>query len=284
MLTEEGSVKDFLEGVGTKIPSGSTLPFVAVPTTSGTGSEATKNAVISEVGENGFKKSLRHDNFIPKVAILDPELTLTCPSDVTAASGLDALSQLTESYVSIKATPFTDALAFDGIKRVFKALIPVSTDKSNNVELRAEMCYASFISGITLAHAGLGTAHGMASVIGGSIEAPHGLICGKLLPHWSKATIDELLKESPSASNMSLDKFVNIGKLLLPEETRPIILLENLIITLLSWESTLNLPSLSKYGLRNDMIFKIASDSGNKNNPVNLTDDVKARILTKSLS
>ena len=281
MLTELGSVKDFLEDVGSKTPSGSTLPFIAVPTTSGTGSEATKNAVVSEIGKNGFKKSLRHDNYIPNLVILDPELTLSCPPSITAASGLDALSQLIESYVSTKSTPLTDTLAIDGIKRIFKSLIPVSTNKHDDVMLRAEMSYAAFLSGITLAHAGLGTVHGLASPLGATVKAPHGVICGKLLPPWCKATITALRKND--APTLHLNKFEDIAKILLPGENNHDILLDNLINTLYAWDDKLSLPRLSAYGLTKELLLSIASKGGNKNNPTPLSEDTRRKILLEVL-
>ena len=283
MLTEPCSVKNFLEGVGDKAPSGSTLPFIAVPTTSGTGSEATKNAVISEIGENGFKKSLRHDNYIPDIAILDPELTISCPPNITAASGMDALSQLIESYVSTRSTPLTDVLALDGIGRIFKALVPVSTDQHNNLDLRAEMSYGAFLSGITLAHAGLGTVHGLASPLGAAVSAPHGVICGKLLPPWCNATISALHNSDNTTSNHHLDKFADIAKILFPVENNRDILLDNLIKTLYTWEDKLSLPSLCKYGLTKELLPSIAFKGGNKNNPIPLSENIRIKILNEIL-
>lgn len=180
MLVEDGSVQDYLEGVGTRKPSGAKIPFIAVPTTAGTGSEATKNAVVCDRKE-GYKKSLRHDAYMPDVAVIDPELTMTAPRPVTIACGLDAVSQLIESYTSTKANVFTDSLALTALSHASESLLPHCLDQGNDISLRGKMSYAALISGITLSHAGLGAVHGMAGPLGGLFPVPHGVTCGKLL-------------------------------------------------------------------------------------------------------
>ena len=200
MLTVQGSVRDFLEGVGTKAHPGEKVPFVAVPTTAGTGSEATKNAVIRGNGDLLFKKSLRHENFVPDAAIIDPELMLSCPPDITAACGMDAFTQLLESYVSTKATPMTDALAFSGLQHLKEALLPVSTTEGTNIHHRTAMAYGALLSGITLANAGLGVVHGLAGPLGGLMEIPHGLVCGMLVAAASAMNIRLLEREKTKAA------------------------------------------------------------------------------------
>ena len=194
MMYRPESIVEFLEGVGTKEHPGTKLPFIAIPTTSGTGSEATKNAVISRVGKNGFKRSLRHDNFIPDMALIDPELTYHCPKDITAASGMDCFTQLTESYLSDKSGSYTDALAIEGLKEKIKASLKRSYLNGEDREARAGMSFAALTSGICLANAGLGVVHGFASSIGGMYKIPHGLICGTLMAKSNEINVRELRK------------------------------------------------------------------------------------------
>ena len=210
MLPLNLPVKDYLEGVGRKTHPGIKIPFIAAPTTSGTGSEATKNAVLSETGEGGYKKSLRHNNFVPNAAIIDPELTLSCSRSTTASSGMDAFTQLLESYLSTAANPMTDALAHEGLQRISKSLMKTFMN-GDNLEARTDMALAAYLSGITLANAGLGLVHGFASSIGGYFEIPHGVICSRLMGATNKATIRKLRHEK--TNHQALAKYATVGKL-----------------------------------------------------------------------
>ena len=165
-------------------------PFIAIPTTAGTGSEVTRNAVLS-IPDQHIKVSLRSFNMIPRYAIIDPELTYTLPPRITASTGLDALTQLIEPFVCNASTPITDAVCRDGIPRVARSLL-AAYEKGNDVKSRENMALASLFGGIALANARLGAVHGLASPIGGIIPAPHGAICGRLLPIVMEANIKSL--------------------------------------------------------------------------------------------
>lgn len=182
LATNPGSVKDYLEGVGQGFTvQEDPLPFVAVPTTSGTGAEMTKNAVIAD-HDQGFKKSMRDVRMIPSVAILDPEQTRTVPAAVTAAAGMDAITQLIEPCITAKRSPATSELAGLALRGTRDAL-PRCCREPDDLDARATMALASGISGVCLANAGLALVHGIASGLGGLHPVPHGLICGILLPH-----------------------------------------------------------------------------------------------------
>lgn len=284
MLTQNSSVCDFLEGTGTKIHSGEKTPFVAVPTTSGTGSEATKNAVLSCVGADGFKKSLRHDNFVPDIALVDPELALLCPKHITAACGMDAFTQLLESYVSTKANPLTDAMSLSGLLYIKNCLVLTATTAGGAIEYRTGMAYASLLSGITLAQAGLGTVHGIAGTIGGYFDAPHGVLCGSLVCTVTKMTIEELIKGN--GSHEALVKYARVGALFAEKtfsEKDTIEHATQLVETIQSWAEKLCMPRLSEFGICKRDIEKIVQNSDNKNNPVVFSKEQMAEIISEQL-
>ncbi len=282
MLPVEDSIFNYLEDVGNKIHSGVKIPFIAIPTTSGTGSETTKNAVLSSTGENGFKKSLRHDNFVPDIAIVDPELTLTLPPHITAACGMDAFTQLLESYVSTKASLITDSLAFEGLHRIRDALLSACTTHQRDVEVRSSMSYASMISGITLANAGLGTVHGFASAIGGYFNIPHGVVCGTLMGTVSRKTI-ELLTETDTQS-IAFKKFARVGKMFIHSCNNDDIYYALKLADIIDeWTEILDIPKLGAFGIKESHFKKIINATGNKNNPVNFGKSELTAILKNRL-
>ncbi|MFX1496457.1 MAG: iron-containing alcohol dehydrogenase [Promethearchaeota archaeon] len=286
MLLKMDSVEDYLEGVGTKKHDGIKIPYIAIPTTAGTGSEATKNAVLSEVGPKGFKKSLRHDNFIPDYAIIDPELTISCPKSITAACGLDTFTQLLEAYTSNKSNPITDSLAYNGMEYMKDSIIPVSTTSPSDLNLRSKMAYGSLISGICLANAGLGIIHGLASSIGGLFRVPHGIVCGTLLAESTKFNIMNL-KNVGSSGTEALQKYASIGALLNGKKSINLTQIDSycsiLIKNLERWINDLDIQRLGNFGIKVKDIEKIVSITGLKNNPVMLSKEdiykiVKSRI------
>lgn len=284
MLTQQQSVMAFLEGAGEGLEhDGRKVPFIAVPTTSGTGSEATKNAVLSEIGENGFKNSLRHDNFIPDYAILDPELTVGCPPNVTAASGMDALCQLLESYMSDASSPMTDALALSGLGFAAASLEDLYTREPSNIEKRGKMAYAALLSGITLANAGLGVVHGFASSIGGFFDIPHGVLCGTMLPEAVRISIQEAFRDK-EANNRIIRKYVTLGELICgtvsKDDERTCAALSDYFFRL---KETLKLPGLNQFGVTSADAERIAAKTSNKNNPVKLNREQLCRMVINCL-
>ena len=279
MLAEDGSVLDYLEGSGSRKPSGVKAPFIAVPTTSGTGSEATKNAVLSSVGENGFKRSLRHDNYVPDAAVIDPELMASCPQSITASCGMDALSQLLEAYTSTKANPLTDALAVSGLEHFISGFLRAYED-GKDLEARACMAYASLMSGIALAQAGLGTVHGIAGPLGGFYRIPHGAACGTLLAEVMKEVCGILRTEKSPA----LSKFASAGRLFCSEEGRDDdYYCGYLCDALSSFAEKTAIPRLSAFGIKESDCERIAAASDNKTSPAVLTGEQITEILIRRL-
>ncbi len=279
MYKQEGSVTDYLEGVGIRKPSGRKVPFVAIPTTSGTGSEATKNAVITSVGVEGFKKSLRHDHYVPDLALIDPDLTASCSPEQTARSGMDAFTQLLESYLSLKATQMTDALAIDAL-RILRDSLPEAVFRGDDSQdARTGMSYAAMISGITLANAGLGIVHGFASSIGGFFDIPHGLVCGTLMGVANRITWEKLIKtnENPAA----LEKYARVGKIFTREKDKSDSYYASALIELIEeWTERFGMQKLSDFGIAKKDVPKIVKATSNKNNPVPLTKEEMKEILT----
>jgi len=280
MIYKQDSVQDYLEGVGIKEHPGTKIPYIAVPTTSGTGSEATKNAVISRIGEKGFKKSLRHDNFVPDIALVDPELTLNCLQDITAASGMDCFTQLTESYLSDKSNEYTDALSVEGLKAIKTSLKPAYYN-GRDINARTGMSFAALTSGICLTNAGLGVVHGFASSIGGLYNIPHGVVCGTLMAASNELTIKKLKKGY--GSHEALEKYSFLGELFLEEKGKSQDYYVDAFQEYLhQLTDELKLPGLKEYGIKEGDLDKICQITECKNNPVKLdTSDLMEILLQR---
>lgn len=281
MMYKSESVADYLEVVGKKEHPGTKLPFVAVPTTSGTGSEATKNAVLSHIGKEGYKRSLRHENMVPDIALVDPELTLGCPEEITAAGGMDCFTQLTEAFLSDKSNEYTDALAIEGLKQI-KISLKESYCDGSNIEARTGMSFAALTSGICLANAGLGVVHGFASSIGGMYNIPHGLICGTLMAVSNELTVRKLRKSK--SNSPALKKYAFLGKLFLDEEGKTEEhYIDGFIQYLHKMISDLKLSGLKKFGIDEKDIAIICSKTESKNNPVKLSFEDLIEIIHKRI-
>jgi alcohol dehydrogenase len=287
LLKPGNSVLDHLEGVGPELPyRGPATPFIAVPTTAGTGSEATKNAVLSVQGAAGFKKSFRDEALVAEWAVVDPDLLASCPPELIAADGMDAFTQLLESFVSTRANPITDALARSGIMAVKDSLLSLHRGQSAQSTIaREKMAYASLLSGICLAQTGLGSVHGLASPLGAFFPIPHGVVCGTLAATATATNIAALEAREPD--NPALPKYAEIGrrfamqKGLNGRDAR-----DFLVTTLRQWETQLELPRLAAYGIAaTDLPRIVANSRGSsmKTNPIVLTDAEIAGILEARL-
>ncbi|MCB2101940.1 MAG: iron-containing alcohol dehydrogenase [Rhodobacterales bacterium] len=291
LLLHGNSVMDHLEGVGPELPyGGPALPFVAVPTTAGTGSEATKNAVLSRHGPGGFKKSFRDPQLVARVAIVDPDLLATCPPAVVAANGMDAFTQLLESLCSLKANRFTDALAWDGLAAFRDGFWPAwrHAGDPDHAEARAgrgALAHAALMSGICLAQTGLGAVHGLAQPLGSLFPIPHGVVCGTTVGAATRMNMAALTARAPDSPALAV--LAKAGRLLgkrkdLPDEDARALLAD----TLDAWTDDLALPRLSAFGVgQGDIPAIVANSRGSsmKTNPVVLTDDEVAAIVQARL-
>jgi len=286
LLPSNTSVMDYLEGVGAgQSYCGPALPFIAVPTTAGTGSEATKNAVLSVRGEQGFKKSFRHDLLVPEYALVDSDLLATCPPQQIAANAMDALTQLLESFVSSRANPFTDALAVSGLEAVRDGLFVWYEGGEDAAEGRTKLAYAALISGICLAQTGLGSVHGLASPLGAFFPIPHGEVCGTLVAAASRVNIDAL--RSRETDNPAREKYALAGNILSGRKHKnPRNAREALVLILKEWTERLELPRLHSYGIQEADFARIVANSRGgsmKTNPIMLSDDEVTEILRQRL-
>ncbi|MDX8396240.1 MAG: iron-containing alcohol dehydrogenase, partial [Mariprofundaceae bacterium] len=276
------SVMENLEGVGKgRSYQGPSTPFVSVPTTAGTGGETSKNSVLSVIGEKGFKKSFRHETLVAKHVILDPELTLSCPAETTAACGMDALTQLLESYVSTGANPMTDALAISGLEKVFDCLVR-AVEQGDDVKARAGMLYASSTSGLTLANAGLGSVHGLASPLGAFFPIPHGVVCGSLVAEATRINIEAMLERD--AENPALKKYAKVGCMMAENSHLSAAdAHEALIDGLQELSDRLKIPKLGEYRIAEADFEKIVANSrGNSmlTNPIKMTDAEIEKLMS----
>ena len=283
LLPHGNSVLDHLEGVGKNIaykpPS---VPFIAVPTTAGTGSEATKNAVLSEQGENGYKKSFRDECLVPEYALLDPDLLASCSPELIAADGMDAFTQLLEAYVSAKANPLIDAIAYSGLEAVKQGFFAAYQGEA---EGRAAMAYAALLSGIALAQVGLGSVHGLASPLGAYFPIPHGVVCGTLVGAATEVNIQALQERDPN--NAALAKYATVGRLFTDKPELNDNQARAALIQLLNdWTERLPLPRLTHFGITKDHLALIVANSRGSSmqtNPIVLTDAEIERILIMRL-
>jgi len=280
MLRYELPVERFIEGQKEVMQhDGRKVPFIAVPTTSGTGSEVTNNAVISWVGRNGFKRSLRHVAFVPNVALIDPELMVTVSPELTAASGMDACTQLLEAYMSPFATPYTDALSCCGLEYFSRSFLAACKDRADDSEVRGDIAYAALMSGIALANAGLGIVHGFASSVGGLIDIPHGTLCATLLAEATRENIAQL--RFIDEKHPQLQKYARAGAILSGEAAEDIASgCERLLETLNNWQERLAFPRLSCYGIIPEDFDGIITATRSKSNAVQLDNAAMWRILS----
>ena len=281
MLTNPGELLDYLEVIGRgKALTQPPAPFVAVPTTAGTGSEVTRNAVLASP-EHRVKVSLRSPLMLPKAAVVDPQLTHHLPPNVTASTGLDALTQLIEPYTSARANPMTDALCVEGIRRAARSL-QRAVREGSNAAAREDMAIASLFGGLALANAGLGAAHGFAGPIGGEFPAPHGAVCAALLPHVMAANVRALRQRQPGSA--VLRRYDEIGCLVTGAANATA---EDGINWVRKLVIDLDIPPLSRYGLKAEhgaeLVKKAGAASSMKANPIVLTPEELAEVLAHAM-
>ncbi len=281
LTTNQGDILDYLEVIGKAKPlEAAALPLCAIPTTAGTGAEVTKNAVLGSP-EHHVKVSLRGSILLPRLVVVDPETTVPVPPVVTAATGLDTLTQLIEPYVSVRANPMTDAFCLSGLPRVVTGL-PRAFRDGHDRGARTDMSLASLLGGMALANAGLGAVHGFAAPIGGMFDAPHGAICAALLPYVMDMNIRALRSRMPESD--ALRRYDALGSLLTNKASAKADDAVNWVRDLCR---TLNVAPLGKFGVRDTeikvLVEKAQQANSMKANPILLETDELAEILRAAL-
>lgn len=282
LLANPADPLDFLEVVGKGLPlRNDALPIIAVPTTAGTGSEVTKNAVLQSASHR-VKASLRHPSMLPRVALVDPELTLSMPRDLTAATGLDALTQCLEPYVSVNANPWTDCIALEGLRRGARSLQTAVSEPLDR-QARADMAICSLFGGMALANAKLGAVHGLAAPLGGRFKAPHGAVCARLLPLVMQANVDAL--RQLDESHPTLLRYTTVARVLTGDPSADA---EAGVKWTAALVESLNVPGLAHYGMSTSDIDEIAAQgarsSSMRGNPVVLPHTTLQNILHAALA
>ena len=281
LVTNPGDVFDYLEVVGKGQPLVNVpLPYIAIPTTAGTGSEVTRNAVI-ESTEQKMKVSLRSPLMLPRIALVDPELTYNLPPPITASSGLDALTQLIEPFVSVKANPMTDAICREGMHHAAQSLRRAYENGADK-EAREGMALASLFGGMALANAALGAVHGFAGPLGGMLHAPHGALCARLLPLVVEANLKALEMRQPE--HPAITRYIEIAQILTGNKNAT-------AIDGVEWVSelvnALDIPALSAYRMSEkdfpEAVEKTMKANSFKGNPIALNEGELKEILEKAI-
>lgn len=281
VATNSGEPLDYLEVVGKgQALERTPLPFIAIPTTAGTGAEVTRNAVLDSP-EHGVKASLRDPAMLARVALIDPELTLDLPPSITASTGLDTLTQLIEAYVSCRANAMTDLFCLEGSKHASNSLRRAFRN-GNDMEARESMSWASLLSGFALANAGLGVVHGFAGPLGGLLHAPHGALCAALLPHAVRTNVAALRDRAPQHD--ALGRYRQLAILLNGEgHAEP----EDAARWVARLCHDFSVPPLHTYGLTElqipDLVEKALKASSMKGNPLALTKAELSSLLQQAL-
>lgn len=284
LLTNPGELYDYLEVVGKGQPLiQAPAPFLAIPTTSGTGSEVTRNAVLAAPAgpEKRVKVSLRSAAMLPRLAIVDPELTYSLTPEITATTGLDALTQLIEPFLSNTANPLTDALCREGIRRSARSLRQAYED-GDDTQAREDLSLASLLGGVALANARLGAVHGFAGPLGGMFPAPHGALCARLLPLVLEANLTALRMRAPHSE--SLQKFDEVAQILTGKASAQA---RDGVLWLKDLVAALKIPSLAAYGIKKsnfpEIVAQARKASSMKGNPIELNESELTGILEKAV-